>query len=365
MKSWRVTVSQERWLVLASCFRAQSRAPIFSENIGDWRSVRLISRCVFFVLGGVAAVMTLSISHVLHSPSLIIPGLLLIVAGEWLIVQRRLVFSGIEEALICAGLLAIAVALVEHRFWSDDAVSASVVGVTLAIAGLRLLNPLFTTLAFASLSIALYLSMNTMMLAVTSRAALFAGLFCYAIAWIALGTGAVRFNRPSYDRMLSWLVIAMPPIGYSWLAGAHDFSAIDYWRDHSFPTLLTPLLPLAFGLSALATGIKRRKHAPLIAFMICVGCLAYELRRMTGLSLEGRLIVWGTVLLVAALGLDRFLRTPRSGVTSQKMSDGDGPLALVELAGAAGVSAQGPQAPERGFKGGGGSFGGGGASGEY
>ena len=365
MKSWRVTVLQERWLALASRFRARSDAPIFSENIGGWRSVRLISRCVFFVLGGVAAVMILSISHVLHAPSLVIPGLLLIGAGEWLIMRRRLAFSGIEEALICAGLMAIAVATMEHRFWSDDAVSATVVGVTLAIAGLRLLNPLFTTLAFATLSIALYLSMDTMMLAVSTRAAMFAGLLCYAMAWIALGTGALRFNRPSYDHMLNWLVIAMPLVGYLWLAGAHDFSAIDYWRDHSLPILLTLLLPLAFGVSALATGIRRRTHAPLIAFMLCVGCVAYELRSVTGLSLEARLIVWGGVLLAAALALDRFLRTPRAGVTSEKMNDGEGALALLELAGTVGVSAQGQQAPERGFKGGGGSFGGGGASGEF
>lgn len=349
-------------MVLASLFRGQRGAPIFAERIGGWRNARLVTRCAFFVLGTVAASMTASIFGMLHiEPPYLIPGVLLVAAAEWLIVQRRLAFAGVEEALELAGLSLIAIWVFSHVDPSQETLGSLLVVIAFGIAGLRLLNPLFTTAAAAALSVALLLALERP----EANNQVWAGLFCYALAWLALGLGAMRFKRPSYDRMLCWLVIAMPPAGYLWLASAQGFEAIDYLHNHSFRVLLAALMPLVLGLAALATGLRRRSHGPLVAFMGCIACVAFELRRLTGLSFEARLMVWGSALLTGALIIERLLRKPRAGITSRKLGDGQETLGLLELAGAGAIAAQGHSESARGVRTGGGGFGGGGASGEY
>jgi hypothetical protein len=69
--------------------------------------------------------------------------------------------------------------------------------------------------------------------------------------------------------------------------------------------------------------------------------------------------------LIAATILDRYLRTPRHGITSQKMSDREGSLGLLELAGAAVLTPHTQPAQTSTFHGGGGQGAGGGASGAY
>jgi len=92
------------------------------------------------------------------------------------------------------------------------------------------------------------------------------------------------------------------------------------------------------------------------------------LRLASTLATETWLLVYGLAALVAGVALDRFLRQPRNGVTSSSLTDREGPLDLLQTAGAA-VLAQraAPQAPssESGYTPGGGKFGGGGASGGY
>jgi uncharacterized membrane protein YgcG len=129
--------------------------------------------------------------------------------------------------------------------------------------------------------------------------------------------------------------------------------------------VLAVLILLAFGGAALTVGIRRRIHAPLIAVMVCVGCIAYELRNLTTLPLQFKLIIWGTAALFLTLGLDRYLRTPRRGITSNKFAESSGSLDLLQLAGASALAPHSVQRPDAPFKGGGGTFGGGGASGDY
>jgi hypothetical protein len=199
----------------------------------------------------------------------------------------------------------------------------------------------------------------------TRHAVMWAGLFCFAVAWLALGLGAAQFRRPSYDRMLSWLVVAMPLAGYLWMAGGNGFKPVNYLHEPSFRTLLAPLLPLIFGVTVLITGIRRRTRAPLIAFMICMACFAFELRHLIGAPLEARLIVWGCIALVAAVILDRALRKPRSGITSAKLADDEGAMDLLELAGAAVIAPRAAPEHASGVEQGEGRFGGGGSSGRY
>ena len=126
-----------------------------------------------------------------------------------------------------------------------------------------------------------------------------------------------------------------------------------------------PVSLLVFAVIALATGLRRRTHAPLVAFMLCVACIAYELRGLTGLPLEARLILWGCVLLCASIALERYLRVTRRGITSRQVREDGDSAGILGMAGSVVLTPQSsPQAAPT-FEGGGGRFGGGGASGEF
>jgi uncharacterized membrane protein YgcG len=167
--------------------------------------------------------------------------------------------------------------------------------------------------------------------------------------------------------MLDYLVIAMPLAGFLWVEERVPPITLATLRAAGVAELATLGVPLAFAGAALAAGLRRRRHAPLLTFLVCVACVGYALRTLTGLALEARLIVWGSVALGITIALDRWLRTPRTGITSAPLSADSKALALVELAGAANLSPAGPAGgpAEPSFKGGGGTFGGGGASGNY
>jgi hypothetical protein len=344
----RPTPSQERWLTLARRFRG-SALIVSSADTGGWRTANLLSRCALFVLGLIAAGMIGVIAAQLGPKgALVTAGLLAIAVAEWLILARRHFWSGIEEALEIAGLTLLAFECWSRTAWSSSA-GERFMCAALAIAGLRLLNPLFTTLAVLALVPALALPPSA------------AGWLSYGIGLTALSAGAYRFRRPSHDRMLDWLVIVTPVAGYLWSASRNG--AVDYL--HAGATAwLVPLGPLVFAGVALATGVRRRTHAPIVAFMLCVACTAYELRRLTGLSLEARLILWGCVLLCAAMALERYLRIARGGVTSRPLREAGDSAGILGMAGSAVLAAPSPQtAPS--FEGGGGRFGGAGASGEF
>jgi uncharacterized membrane protein YgcG len=141
---------------------------------------------------------------------------------------------------------------------------------------------------------------------------------------------------------------------------------VDYLNHPAFIQLIAPLAPITFGIGALAIGIRRRTHAPLLAFLLCVVCTAYELRGLTGLPLETRMIVWGLIAFVIAGALNRWLRTARGAVTSRTVRDDVGSVPLLEMAGSVAIAPHvRPASPDQTFEGGGGQFGGGGASGRW
>ena len=346
----RPTPPEERWLTLARRLGRRPGDVPFSEHVGGWRTANLPSRCMFFFLGLVAAVMTWVISAQLapHG-ALLAGGLVAIATAEWLILARRHFWSGIEEAFEVAGLTMLALARLSHSSWESESVAAGFVCAAFAIAGLRLLNPLFATLAVLALVLAL------------DAPPAGAGLVCYGIGVAALTAGRHGFRRPSHDRMLDWLVVVMPVAGYLWSAGRHV--ATDYLHAGS-SAWLVPICPLVFAAIALATGLRRRAHAPIVAFMLCVACTAYELRRLTGFALETRLIVWGCVLLLASSLLERYLREARGGITSRRLRDEGDYAGILNIAGATVLTPSPPRA-EPSFGGAGGRFGGGGATGQY
>jgi hypothetical protein len=277
-----------------------------------------------------------------------VAGLALIAAAEGLVMRRRLFGAGIEEALWMCGLLVLVFQTQSHALDPFGVRMSLLVAAALAIAGFRFLNPFFITLSVAAISCAIDAHW---------LAAVIAGAFCFAAAALALWAGSIEFRRPSYDRMLDWLAAIMPLSGYLWLA---EGSASTYFPAHASLCLLAP-----FAAAALIVGIRRRTHAPLIAFMVCSGCMAYELRNVTGLSAEARLILWGGAAFLLTLGVGKYLRTPRGGVSSNREAEDDEFSDLLQLAGAGGLAPQSPHGSLAEFKGGGGAGGGGGASGTY
>jgi hypothetical protein len=265
--------------------------------------------------------------------------------------RKRLFHAGVEEALWAGGILALAVHFVPS---SGDWGLAVAVALVLALAAMRLLNPFLMTLAFAAASVAIDLAGGHRLWG-GHDVAVAASIFCYGAGAIALLLARFQFLRPSHDDMLSWLMIIMPLCGFLWLATQHA------------PVIRvgTGLASGLFALAALIVGLRRRSHAPLLACMASLGCVAYQLRDLTTLPLKLKLIVWGSAALLAALGLDRYLRPARHGITSHPVGEGTAALDLAQWVGAGALSPRATPQADAPFKGGGGGFSGGGADGRY
>jgi hypothetical protein len=346
----RPTPGEERWLSTARLLRLSPTDAPFAARIGGWRTAGMWSRAAFFVLGLVAALMLVEVGGFFwRDVNVVVAGLACLAVAEWLIIARRQFRSGLEEALEVAGLSMLA-----YECWSQlrgsQHLGGLVFGAVLVFAGLRLLNPVLTTLAALPLLYALDAS---------PRAVEWA---CYGIALAALAAGSRMFSRPSYDVMLDLLVIVLPVAGYLW--GDRSLAPVAY-RHASLVQWLVPLRLLVFAAVALAVGLKRRTHPPLVAGMLCIGCAAFELRSVTPLSVETRLIVWGLLLLIGSTLLERYLRRARRGFTSKALAAAADSDALLQLAGTAVLTPAPANAAPAPFSAAGGRFGGGGASGNY
>jgi hypothetical protein len=350
MTELRPTLQQERWMAAAARLKIRNH-PWIAQRTGGWIALSFIARCAFFVLGAVACGLAADVLEILWgSAAQLAAGVTSLAVAEWLIMRRRLFHAGAEEALWTGGLLLLAV----HFLHSGADLTASVaVALALAAAAMRLLNPFLLTLAFAAASVAIDLAGGRRLWG-ESDVAIAASIFCYGAGAVALLLARIRFSRPSHDRMLSWLMVIMPLCGFLWLASQLS------------PAVRagTGLASGIFALAALIVGIRRRSHAALLACMASLGCVAYQLRDVTTLPLKLKLIVWGSAALLAALGLNRYLRTPRRGITSRQLGDGTAALDLMQWVGAGALSPNAaPQAAP--LKGGGGTFSGGGADGSY
>jgi len=197
-------------MVVASRLGIRGDAPWLADRIGGWTTVTLITRCALFALGVVAAGMTAAVFNVLQIPHfLFVSGLVLVAVAEWLLRNRRLFGAGIEEALEVAGLLLIAFDIVDGTGDAQGIRASLMLAVALILAGTRLLNPLLITLAALALSVTIDLTIAADR-PVAVPAAIAACVFCFSAAAMALALGRLQFRRPSYDRVLDWLVVAMP-----------------------------------------------------------------------------------------------------------------------------------------------------------
>ena len=235
-------------------------------------------------------------------------------------------------------------------------------------AGLRLLNPLVTTCAVYTFVqwVGLTAAAHAVDQVIGGNMTMF--VTGCAVAALALALGARPYRRPSYDRMLDWLVVAMP---LAVCAGSPVFNAYGLLGTAATGSsrLPTALLLVVLGSAMLLTGLRQRRHAPLLGAMVCIAGLAVELRLATpGIATEAWLIGCGIAALVVGVALDRYLREPRNGFTSMALTSREGPLDLLQTVGAAALaqrSAPGLPPSQPAMTGDGGRFGGGGASGSY
>ena len=289
---FRPTPQQERWIRVAARLGVRRDTPWLADRCGGWTAATTIARCTFFALGLLAAGLTAAILGLIHVPGyLFITGLVAIVAAEWLILDKHLFGAGIEEALEVSGLLMIALQIVDPFFSSSAVRAPLLIALAFAVAGFRLLNPLFITLSAVALSYAME-SAGALYGGPSVFPASMAATFCFAFAAAALLIGRARFRRPAHDGMLNWLIVATPLAGYLWVESKHASGlTLDLLRQA--PVRSVPALVLmTYGIAALIAGIRRRTHAPIMAFILCAGCAAYEFRNLTSLSLQVKLIGW-------------------------------------------------------------------------
>lgn len=345
--------SAERWLLVATRYPATREAALASARTEGWKRATLLSRILFFVLGLCATGATVGIfAGGDETFAFIAAGTIVVVAAEVLIARRRTLTSGFEEALWIAGSLLLVAGLVDTGFGNDFDALAWASAVALSLATWRLRNPLAATLAAIAVAVAVSEVGDD-----ASGRWLAAGS-CYAIATAALALGGRCFERPSTDRILDWLVVALPVVGWG---------ALQVMRETS-PWLLLP--PLLFAMLAGVAGIRRRTHAPLIALLGCLACLGYGMAKYTPLEWHWRLIFGGAVGLLASIAIERWLRTPRQGISSLDLGEDLSAVDLARYAGA-GAAASGAAAPAGGsatapgVQGDGGRFGGAGAGQRY
>jgi len=352
----------ERWLAVANRYPALHDAA--ESRAGGWKTPSLLSRALMFVLGLFAA--GLIGGSLLFVPGhWLVAGIAMVAAGEWLIRSRRLVQGGIEEALILCGAIAIVAEMLGQIREVGDAMSALLLSVAVLAAGLRLNNPLFSTMAAIGLSMALAFAGEGNAFSSRSHTTL-AMVFCILVAIAALVAGGRRWRRPSDDRLLDGLVIAMPAAAQGWALA--EWSAplrLSSLGPDGAGALVPVALALAFAIALALTGLRRRTHAPLIGALVQLAFLAWSLRELTGMPLHGRMILWGSVLLVLGFALDRGLRRARGGITSASLGPRSRLDELAQVYGAAHVTPATIAPASPGVEGHGGSFGGGGASGRF
>lgn len=372
MSRWRPSPAEERWLAVVARLGAAASPSALAERTGGWRSTGPLARIALFVLGFIAAALLFGILGFDDETMLLVAGLIAALTAEWLSVQKRLHASGIEEGLCVAGFLLIGLWITTltgpgpYESWGP--LDSLVLIVSAGAAGLRRLNPFVTTCAVVAFVNWVGSLESVRAFDRVIGAGMSATVFGCALAALALALGAQQHRRPSHDRMLDWLVATLPVAAYLqhavWSLAA--LAPVPGSAGVNRPSIVVMLL--ALGAAMLIVGLRRRRHAPLLGFMGCVACLAFEARQIAMVSAETWLIGCGLAALFAGVALDRYLRQPRNGVTSASLTDQEGPLDLLQTAGAALLAqrvAPAAPPPDSTYTPGGGRFGGGGASGEY
>lgn len=311
----------------------------------EWKSFSIVARVGFFILAVICAGGLAGFVYVVtnsEKAAMLVTALAALGIAEFLIGVYRFFRAGFDEAAWLGG--AVALALFFAAFNNGWRTAVAMLGIAFLAAAIRLLNPLFATAGMVILPIATD-SEHT-------------ATICYVVtAIVAFVLLPFPRRRPSFEFTLGALAVVMPLAAY--LAAKDGQSRFS-------PAIAAALL--IYAAAALVVGLRFRLHAPLLALFPVLGCFAYEVRDLTGMSLEARLVVWGSILLGVSIAIDRYLKTPRNGITSRQLKDdrlGD----LLQLAGTIVITPhEKPPEPVQGgpqLETGGSSFGGAGAGGNF
>jgi hypothetical protein len=367
--SGRPTVAEERWIEVGRRLRVSVDPAVLAARTGGWRITGTLARIALFILGvaaaGLLAALLVAILGSDGSTPLAVGGGIAVVVAEFLIRNHRLYAAGFEEGLWTAGSALLALWLHEQLLGGTYDGGASlmlVLGTATCVAGLRIVNPFVTLLG--TVALVDWLSGRSVAHALDDLAGRpFATLAIgVAVAVAALVASGRRFERPSTDRMLDWIAAGVPAV--AWLGGNGWGAAIPGTGAPTAANLPAIAMLAALAIAAVVTGLRRRRHGPLLCGMLAGACAAVEIARSTGWPAEVLLIGGGLLVLMVGAMLDRRLRKPWRGYTSAPLDESAGSLDLLgaALAGAQLPAAGAPAPTEPGR---GGRFGGGGASGDY
>jgi hypothetical protein len=299
-----------------------------------WRVNGLFAQLVFFVLtciGAGACYGLLALGSDTFAG--LVTGVGALVFAELLIRTKSWWATGVEAALWIAGLIALISTLPS----SGKPEALLVVAAAFAIAGARLRQPLFGTIAAGFV---VHYCETRFDLGV---------LAALAIATLALFALLRTWRRVSTEWLLTLLALALPIAG-RFYAGAE-------WRN------TTIALYLAFGTIALILALTKRHHAHFLAALIGFAIAAADLAEKIAAPPEAKLAAAGAFLLVIALLASRALRPRTTGfvLAPATLTTFDDELQMAAtLALKPDTPVNAPAASPEG-----GSFGGAGASGDY
>lgn len=304
-----------------------------------WRTSSLLGQAGFFFLTCIAFAALRLFIGLFGSLAGVITGVIAIALAEYLIGARKWFFTGVEAALWICGVLSIISDLPSSGTPESNLVIAAVV----AIAGLRVRNPLFG--AGAAIFVMIYFE-RRFDLGVLS-ALLLALIACLALLR--------EWRRPSTEALWIVLAIVMPIAGRT--------VADEKWMN------LTIALYATLGAIALVLAILKRHHALFLCAMIAIAIAGFDVAEKIFAPPEVKFAVAGALLLAIAFVITRALRDRTSGfvLTIEQLTPFDDAIesgATISLQPSTPTSTP-TGAPESGPQTGGGSFGGAGASGDY
>lgn len=299
-----------------------------------WRTNGIIGQCVFFVLTCIGLGAAFGLLSLFELPKQgVFMGVAAIALAEVLIAKRWF-FTGVETALWVAGLGA----LISELPRSGTIEALLVVAAAAAIAGARLRNPLFGTIA------------AVLVLAYVEQRFDLGLIFALGVALLACVALLRTWQRPTTEWLWIALTIVMPIAG--------RFTADEKWR------FMTIALYLVYGAVALVLALTRRHHALFFSAMIGLAIAGIDLREFFPAPAEVKLAASGFALLAIAFVISRALRDRTRGfvLTPLQLTPFDDAIeASATLALRPEVSTAPPPEPVQG----GGSFGGAGASGDF
>lgn len=356
------SIADERALALRTNARSWLRDDLITEEqrraIEDrtppaWKRVGLILSVVLFVLalnvlGAMFGFVALFGSGVRASnllPSGIITFVAALIAAELLIRNARFFGTGIESALWLGGLCAFLFGLPSQgRVEALLAFAAAA-----AIAGWRVLNPLFG--AIALILVAIYVAVKL------DQSPWPVFFFCMAVACAALVALGRRVERLSSENLFRVLLLVMPVCGY--IGARID----DHATSRTDPLLAAAMLAIA--IVFLSAGVVRRGRFELLAGALAIVMATIELQLALDWSVQTKLIAAGVAFVALGGLLSRLLRAKTTGfvVTPTSLTRYDEAMQIAGTIAATPSHAQAPAAPQR--ESGGGSFGGAGASGDF